>query len=115
MPKEASKTLISQNLKYKVDFVHELSYLLKLQIDHVILDGHGPGMPKKAFETCISKKMLEFQSSYHVTYLFQSESTLYSCLNVKELLDMIRTYRQMHRTDKYSQHSSNICPVWLNG
>ena len=24
--------------------------------------------------------------SYHVTYLFQSKSTLYSCLNVKELL-----------------------------
>ena len=24
-------------------------------------------------------------SSYHVTYAFQSESTLYSCLNVKEL------------------------------
>ena len=23
---------------------------------------------------------------YHVTYAFQSESTLYSCLNVKELL-----------------------------
>ena len=24
--------------------------------------------------------------SYHVTYAFQSESTLHSCLNVKELL-----------------------------
>ena len=24
--------------------------------------------------------------SYHVTYAFQSESTIYSCLNVKELL-----------------------------
>ena len=24
--------------------------------------------------------------SYHVTYVFQSESTLYSCLNVKEFL-----------------------------
>ena len=28
--------------------------------------------------------------SYHVTYVFQSESTLYSCLNVKELLDQDR-------------------------
>ena len=74
-------------------------------------------------------------SSYHVTYAFQSESTLYSCLNVKELLawnrhniwniecgltlkrmhDMIRTYIQMHCTVKYSQHSSIIQPVWLNG
>ena len=130
--------------------------------------------------------------SYHVTYAFQSESTLYSCLNVKELLvkagakfwnlsdfnwtrthnhlvhkrtlnhlaklakwlwvrvqlqslkfqnfapasskefleiqatvecgltlkrvrDMIRTYNQLHRTGKYSQHSSIIWPVWLNG
>ena len=105
--------------------------------------------------------------SYHITYVFQSEATLYSCLNVKELLpqsrceiwslsdcnwtrthnhlvhkwtlnhlaklakwlsvdiecgftlkrirDMIRTYSQMHYTDKYSQHSSIIWPVWLNG
>ena len=28
---------------------------------------------------------------------------------------MIRTYSQMHRTDKYSQHSSIIWPAWLNG
>ena len=91
--------------------------------------------------------------SYHVTYAFQNESTLHSCLNVKELLarsrreisrleflgipwskefldiqatiecgftlkrvrDMIRTYSQMHRADKYSQHSSIIWPVSVNG
>ena len=29
--------------------------------------------------------------------------------------DMIRRYSQTHRTDKYSQHSSVIWPVWLNG
>ena len=29
--------------------------------------------------------------------------------------DMIITYSQMHRTDKYSQHSSIIWPVWVNG
>ena len=28
---------------------------------------------------------------------------------------MIRTYSQMRRTDKYSQHSPLIWPVWLNG
>ena len=65
----------------------------------------------------------------------------YSCLNVKELLarsrreiwslsdcnwtrihnhlvhkrTLIRTYSQMHCTDKYSQHSSIIWPVWPNG
>ena len=26
----------------------------------------------------------------------------------------MRTYNQIHRTDKYSQHSSIIWPVWLN-
>ena len=61
--------------------------------------------------------------SYHVTYAFQSESTLYSCLNVKEPLAWNRrdiwnfsdcNGTRMHRTDKYSQHSSIIWLVWLN-
>ena len=79
---------------------------------------------------------------YHVTYAFQSESTPYSSLNIKELLpwnrhefwnlsdcngtiqcgftmkrvrDMIRIYSPMYHTDKYSKHSSIIWPVWLNG
>ena len=34
---------------------------------------------------------------------------------LKLVRDMIITYIQMHRTDKYSQHSSIIWPVWLNG
>ena len=34
---------------------------------------------------------------------------------LKGVRDMIRTYSQMHRTDKYSEHSSIIWPVWLNG
>ena len=29
--------------------------------------------------------------------------------------DMIITYSQLHHTNKYSQHSSIIWPVWLNG
>ena len=33
----------------------------------------------------------------------------------KRVRDMIRTYSQMHRTDKYWQHCSIILPVWLNG
>ena len=73
--------------------------------------------------------------SYHVTYAFQSESTLYTlnphskCLSVrlwtkatiecgftlKRVRDMIRTHSQIQRTDKYSQHSSFIWPVRLNG
>ena len=93
---------------------------------------------------------------YHVRYEFHIESTLCSCMNVKERLaqnrcniwnltdsnrvqthnhlhnhlvckqkvihlatlkcvcDMIIAYGQMHRTDKYSQHSSVTLSVWLN-
>ena len=91
----------------------------------------------------------------HVTYVFQSESALYSWLNVKELLarnrydiwrlsdsngiqihnhlvhivqatiecrfslkqvrNMIITYIQVLRADKYLQHNSIIWPVWLKG
>ena len=45
--------------------MHAITYLLKLQIDFVILDGHGqayPGIPKEDFEIYISEKLLEFQS-----------------------------------------------------
>ena len=34
---------------------------------------------------------------------------------LKRIRDMTRTYNQMHRTDKYSEHSSTIWPVWPNG
>ena len=68
--------------------------------------------------------------SCHVTYAFQSESTLYfaptsskefldkqatiECgFTLKRLRDMARTYSQIHRTDTYSQHSSTIWSVWL--
>ena len=38
--------------------------------------------------------------SYHVTYVFQSESTLYSCLNVKELL--ARSWREIWSLSDYN-------------
>ena len=55
---------------------------------------HGEDCMKK-FCTSLrehAKKIIDFEKKkmsvcfYHVTYAFQSESTLYSCLNVKELL-----------------------------
>ena len=61
---------------------------------------------------------------YHVTYAFQIEITLYSCLSVKELLAWNRrdiwnssdwNGTRMQCTDKYSQHNSIIWLVWLNG
>ena len=52
------------------------------------------GGPKKVFSWYLGNYLLGFHKqclilnvcSYHVTYAFQSESTLYSCLNVKEVL-----------------------------
>ena len=41
---------------------------------------------------------------YHVTYVFQSESTLYSCLNVKELLARSRREIQWVRIQLQSLH-----------
>ena len=35
--------------------------------------------------------------------------------NLKRVRDMTKTYSQIHRTDKYSQRSSIIWSVWLNG
>ena len=36
-------------------------------------------------------------------------------LTLKHVRDMIRTDSQMHRSDKYSQHSSIVWSVWANG
>ena len=43
------------------------------------------------------------------------QTTMECRFHLKRLCDMIITYRQMHHTDKYLQHSSIIQPVWLNG
>ena len=43
---------------------------------------------------------------YHVTE-FQIESTLYTSI-LKRVRDMMITYSQMRRTNKYSQHGSIV-------
>ena len=67
--------------------------------------------------------------SYHVTYTFQSESTLCSCLNVKEIFAGSRceiwslSDYMWTRTHSYLVHKQTlsylvklaIWPVWLNG
>ena len=69
------------------------------------------------FTSCIKKAFQEpkiIVCSYHVTYAFQSESTLYSCLNVKELL--ARSRREIWnlidcnwtRTHNYSVHKRTL-------
>ena len=43
------------------------------------------------------------------------QATIECGFTLKRVRDMTRTYSQMHRTDKYSEHSSIIWPVWPNG
>ena len=43
------------------------------------------------------------------------QATIECGFTLKRVRDMIKTYSQMHRTDKYSQHSSIIWLAWLNG
>ena len=53
----------------------------------------------------LSKKFLDIQA------------TIECAVTLKGVHDMTRTYNQMHRTDKYSEHSSVICPSlakWLS-
>ena len=50
--------------------------------------------------------------SYHITYAFQSESTLYSCLNVKELL--ARSRREIWSLSDCNWTRTHK-QVWLNG
>ena len=53
--------------------------------------------------------LLQARSSLIFRQTIECEFTL------KLVRGMIITYIQMHRTDKYSRHSSIIWPVWLNG
>ena len=54
------------------------------------------------FAPTSSKEFLDIQAT------MECEFTL------KRIRDMTRTYSQMQRTDKYSEHSSIIWPVLLN-
>ena len=83
--------------------------------------------------TCLNMHLTVFY--YHVMYAFQSESTVYSCLNVKELLSRnrhdiwrlddsngIRTHHQLVRKRTLNHipkwvkwHAWIIRPICLNG
>ena len=46
----------------------------------------------------------------------QTESVATGCsFTLKRIYDMTKTLSQLNHTDKYSQHSSVIWTVWLNG
>ena len=55
------------------------------------------------FKPASSKEFLDIQATVECGF------------TLKRVRDMTRTYSQMHRTDKYSEHSSIIWPVWPNG
>ena len=55
------------------------------------------------YVACLERGFLDIQANIEFGF------------TLKRVRDMIITYSQMHRTDKYSQHSSIIWPVWLNG
>ena len=46
---------------------------------------------------------------------FDIQANIACGFTLKRIHDMTRTYSQMHHTDKYSQFSSIIWSVWLNG
>ena len=46
--------------------------------------------------------------------MFSSHATK-EAFKINHYFDCNRTYSQMHRTDKYSENSSIIWPVWPNG
>ena len=50
-----------------------------------------------------------------LNHLAKLAKWLTSRFTLKRVRYMTRTHSQMHRTDKYSQHSSILWPVWLNG
>ena len=47
--------------------------------------------------------------------LLEIQATIDCRFTLKSVSDMIIRYNQMLHTEKYSQHSSIIWPVWLNG
>ena len=44
----------------------------------------------------------------------QNQVTIEFGLTLKRVPDMTRPYSQLHRANKYSQHSSKVWSVWLN-
>ena len=55
---------------------------------------------------------IETVSSKEFLYI---QATIECKFTLKHLNDIITTYSPIRNTDMYSQHSSIILPVWLNG
>ena len=71
--------------------MHAISYLLNLQIDHEILDGHGqacPSMSKEAFETYISQKLLSSKVAFGPLLLDEKGSYEITSMSVCQYVSM---------------------------
>ena len=66
------------------------------------------------FESHCSHLNFRFCTCFEIEFL-DIEVTIEHGFTLRCVCDMIITYSQMHCTDKYSQHSSMIWPLWLNG
>ena len=64
---------------------------------------------------CLLSKQVLTVCSYHVTYTFHSESTLYKCLNVKELLAWNRRkIWSLSDCNRTRPHNHLVCKETLN-
>ena len=63
--------------------------------------------------TCFRVNISDFAPASSKEFL-DIQVTIEYGFTLKRVCDMVSTYSQMHRTDKYSQHSSITWPVWLN-
>ena len=103
-----------------------MNYLILMSEKYVHLRKRQKHIPRIFFSTRSSNWIHVTVCSYHVTYASQSESTRYSCLNVKELL--ARSRREIWslidcnwtRTHNYLvhkptlDHSSPVVVTWIH-
>ena len=77
-------------------------------------------MQSICFRMFCFKQLIKFwkylpPTSRTIRTYFWKHVTIERRFTLKRVRDMIESYSQMHRTDKYSQHSSVTWTVWLNG
>ena len=106
-------TLYHKNIQSNTLYI----YVLTTQLNHLV-------SLAKCLSVCLGTKLSWVRVRWsHLEYRFRAcfeqrflwNSGNYRCgFTLKRVRDMTRTYSQMHHTDKYSQHSSIIWPVWRN-
>ena len=84
--RRAASVLMQQNLLQFLHIISKCKYPF-FSLDLILFEIEYGNPPKPPIGISAIDKFRELTvSSYHVTYGFQSEYALYSCLNVKEFL-----------------------------